>query len=70
MAKFRDKNTLDYAALKKELKTDGPGNLYLLWGPEDYLIADFVAEYNASQEAPEIPHIDETFTMFPPQFNK
>ena len=43
MAKFRDRNTLDYAALKKELKTRGPENLYLLWGPEDYLIADYVA---------------------------
>ena len=42
MAGFRDKNALDYAALKRELKTNGPANLYLLWGPEDYLIADFV----------------------------
>ena len=43
MAKKYDKNALDYAALKKELKAEGPGNLYLLWGPEDYLIADFVS---------------------------
>ncbi len=32
---------LDYAALTRELRRDGPGTLYMLWGPEDYLIADF-----------------------------
>ena len=41
MANFREKPKMDYAALKKELKRDGPGRLYMLWGPEDYLIADF-----------------------------
>ena len=58
MAKFRDKNTLDYAALKKELKTDGPGNLYLLWGPEDYLIADFVAALRDACVAPDMRDFD------------
>ncbi len=41
MAKTNTKPKLDYAALKRELKRDGPGKLYMLWGPEDYLIADF-----------------------------
>ena len=58
MAKFRDKNTLDYAALKKELKTEGPGNLYLLWGPEDYLIADFVAALRDECVSPEMRDFD------------
>ena len=43
MAKYRDRDTLDYTALKRELKAKGPGSLYMLWGPEDYLIADFVS---------------------------
>lgn len=42
MAKYGDKNTLDYTALTRELKRSGPGNLYMLWGPEDYLITDYV----------------------------
>ncbi len=58
MAKFRDKNTLDYAALKRELKTNGPGNLYLLWGPEDYLIADFVAALRDECVSPEMRDFD------------
>ena len=32
---------MNYSALKKEVSRDGPGRLYMLWGPEDYLIADF-----------------------------
>ena len=43
MAKNRKQETLDYTALKRELKSKGPENLYMLWGPEDYLIADFVS---------------------------
>jgi len=43
MAKYNPKQKLDYTALKRELRRDGPERLYLLWGPEDYLIADFVA---------------------------
>ena len=58
MAKFRDRNTLDYAALKKELTTDGPGNLYLLWGPEDYLIADFVSALRDACVPPEMRDFD------------
>ena len=42
MAKFGEKTTLDYTALTRELKKNGPGNLYMLWGPEDYLITDYV----------------------------
>ena len=41
MAKKTRDQGLDYRALTKELNTKGPGRLYLLWGPEDYLIADF-----------------------------
>lgn len=41
MARKAKEQALDYRALTKELNTNGPGRLYLLWGPEDYLIADF-----------------------------
>lgn len=40
MAKNTEK--LDYTALRRQLKNEGPGPLYMLWGPEDYLISDFV----------------------------
>ena len=43
MARNNTRTKLDYTALKRTLKRDGPGRLYMLWGPEDYLIADFVA---------------------------
>ena len=42
MAKFNEPSRLDYGALTKELKTNGPGTLYLLWGEEDYLLQDFL----------------------------
>ena len=58
MAKFRDKEKLDYAALKRELKANGPEPLYLLWGPEDYLIADFVAALRDECVAPDMRDFD------------
>ena len=42
MAFNRKKEALDYRAVLKELKENGPQRLYLLWGEEDYLIADFI----------------------------
>lgn len=39
---------LDYTALRRELKRDGPAPLYLLWGPEDYLLEDFLRELRAA----------------------
>lgn len=39
---------LDYGALVKELRDKGPGRLYLLWGEEDYLLADFVTRLRAA----------------------
>lgn len=36
------KETLDYAKLKKELNNQGPANVYLLYGAEEYLREDFV----------------------------
>lgn len=42
MAKYNDPPKLDYGALTRELKTNGPGSLYMLWGEEDYLLQDFV----------------------------
>ena len=45
MAKKTGKNKaekLDYAALRRELKADGPWRLYLLYGREDYLREDFL----------------------------
>lgn len=39
---------LDYGALIKELRDRGPGRLYLLWGEEDYLLADFAARLRAA----------------------
>ena len=40
--------TLDYNALIKELRDKGPGRLYLLWGEEDYLLADFVSRLHSA----------------------
>ena len=34
----------DYAALMRELKENGPGRLYMLWGEEDYLLKSFFSE--------------------------
>ena len=48
MAKTTRKQSLDYRALTKELNTNGPGRLYLLWGPEDYLIADFTEKLRSA----------------------
>ena len=42
--KFNPPPKLDYAALTRELKSQGPGTLYMLWGEEDYLIQDFVGK--------------------------
>ena len=36
------KETLDYGKLKKELNNQGPANVYLLYGAEEYLREDFV----------------------------
>ena len=46
MAKRTEKNDkrLNYAAALKELKTRGPGRLYLLWGPEAYLREAYLGE--------------------------
>ena len=46
MAKRTEKNDkrLNYAAALKALKAQGPGRLYLLWGPEDYLREQFLNE--------------------------
>lgn len=38
---------LDYAALRRELRANGPGRLYLLYGREDYLREDFLREIRA-----------------------
>jgi len=43
MARYEEKSALNYTALTRELKNNGPQKLYMLWGPEDYLIADFVS---------------------------
>lgn len=48
MAKRREKK-LDYTALLRELKRDGPERLYLLWGPEDYLRENFLHELRAAR---------------------
>ena len=46
MAKKTEK--LDYSALRRQLKAEGPGPLYMLWGPEDYLISDLVGRLRNS----------------------
>ena len=46
---FGKKETpLDYGALVKNLRDKGPEKLYLLWGEEDYLLADFVSRLRAA----------------------
>ena len=46
MAKKRgkDEEKLNYSAAVRELKADGPERLYLLWGPEDYLREQYLAQ--------------------------
>lgn len=46
MAKATEK--LDYKALRDELRSNGPLPLYMFWGPEDYLIGDFVSRIRAA----------------------
>ena len=48
MAGKYEKQKLYYPSLVKELKSSGPRSLYLLWGPEDYLIADFVDQVRSA----------------------
>lgn len=63
MAKFNKKRQLNYPALLRELREKGPERLYLLYGPEDYLLSDFVkrlrnaavAEGNEDFDAKKIP---------------
>ncbi len=38
------KEKLDYTALVRRLRAEGPGKLYLLWGEEDYLREQFAQE--------------------------
>lgn len=38
------KEKLDYTALVRTLRAEGPGSLYLLWGEEDYLREQFAQE--------------------------
>lgn len=44
----RQTEKLDYTALRAELRDKGPGPLYMLWGPEDYLTGDFTARLRAA----------------------
>ena len=37
MAKKKEEPKLNYSAEVRKLREEGPGRLYLLWGPEDYL---------------------------------
>ena len=39
-----DKKKLDYVAERKKLREEGPQNLYLMYGPEDYLREQFLIE--------------------------
>lgn len=38
----KEKPKFVYTELTRELKQNGPERLYLLWGPEDYLLQDFI----------------------------
>lgn len=43
----KEDNKLNYRAELQRLKTDGPQRLYLLWGPEDYLREQYLAQLKA-----------------------
>ena len=43
MAK-KNEEKFNYKAVVRKLKENGPQNLYLLWGPEDYLREYFLSE--------------------------
>ena len=45
--KKKEEKLLDYNAEIRKLKSEGPGRLYLLWGPEDYLREDYLARLKA-----------------------
>ena len=44
MAKKNSEEKLNYAQEIRELKANGPKRLYLLWGPEDYLRQQYLAQ--------------------------
>ena len=59
MAKGKAKEEkLNYNAEVRELKEQGPGRLYLLWGPEDYLRELFVEELKKIC----LPELDDGFS--------
>ena len=77
---YKDKSTLDYGALTRELKTNGPGKLYMLWGEEDYLLQTFLkllrdacleggaGDFDAKRldgPAPEIRDVEEALDAMP-----
>lgn len=43
----RDEEKLNYSAALRQLKAEGPQRLYLLWGPEDYLREQYLAQLKA-----------------------
>ena len=76
----KEEKKLDYQSLRKDLETNGPESLYILWGPEDYLIRDFVgllrkacvnaetAEFDAKaidDPAPPLEDIEEALNAMP-----
>lgn len=46
--KGKQEEKLNYAAQVRLLKENGPGRLYLLWGPEDYLREQFLSQLKKS----------------------
>ena len=47
MAKKKEEEKLNYNAELRRLKQQGPGRLYLLWGPEDYLREQYLSQLKA-----------------------
>lgn len=79
MADNRKKPALNYNALLKSLKENGPERLYLLWGEESYLLESFVrelrhacveaeaADFNARRldGMPEVKDVEEAVNAMP-----
>ena len=48
MARKKEEEKLNYNAELRRLKQQGPGRLYLLWGPEDYLREQYLGQLKAA----------------------
>ena len=56
--KKKDEEKLNYAAEVRQLRQEGPKPLYFLWGPEDYLCEQYLAELKSLC----LPEMEDSFS--------